>query len=566
MKLSKRFIAMTIAADMVFGSMLGAFAMPLQAFAAKIPDNPEGSTVEVINEGDEMTNNWGTVNTNYGTIDNNIGMVNDNNGVINDNFGTVLENCSDNIDTTEITEGIGTNHTAGNVGTSNGNGTGGDVGTNFGTVNNALHVGTNYSGGTVNGSGDCRVDINVGTASNVGSVTDNYGKVENVKRVENDCTSEVTPEDLRVIDNATAPVQPAAPAEPESEPEPEPESEPYYEAPRNESEDSAQTSATSVSEFLKNLEKDNDLAKSYNLALSIGDVFISPENMQKSTLYFTIKDVGPVSVVNLGANPDLSVAMIQIMLDRGGYFGYISDGKYVIVNFSNPDLRAILISLIGDAAKTAAGTLTDEGKNDVPLRTAEVKAVALGAGVYTDTAMKANSTVTSGAFAGGIAGGELKADNVISMGNPTDEDYARADAAILPVIGYAKKTVQEVDIANIGAATGADASGVAGARAVVETSTGAATGADAPRVTGVGAVVETSTVAGDATPTKNALYYKIKDNEIPLAEVSNDGINEINWGAFIALAFVVGPKQAREQARKLASPLGMRASGNELYK
>ena len=59
MKLSKRFIAMTIAADMVFGSMLGSFAMPLQAFAAVIPDNPEGSTVEVINAGDEMVNNWG---------------------------------------------------------------------------------------------------------------------------------------------------------------------------------------------------------------------------------------------------------------------------------------------------------------------------------------------------------------------------------------------------------------------------------------------------------------------------------------------------------------------------
>ncbi len=295
--------------------------------------------------------------------------------------------------------------------------------------------------------------------------------------------------------------------------------------------------------------------------MSIGDVFISPENMQKSTLYFTIKDVGPVSVVNLGADPDLSVAMIQIMLNRGGYFGYISDGKYVIVNFSNPDLRAILTSLIGDAAKTAARTLTDEGKNDVPLRTAEVKAVALGAGVYADTAMKANSTVTSGAFAEGIAGGELKAGNVISMGNPTDADYARADAAILPVIGYAKKTVQEVDIANTGAATAAAASGVAGARAVVETSTGAATAADAPGVTGVRAVVETSTVAGDATPTKNVLH-KIKDNEIPTAVVTTGGINEINWGMFIALAFVVGP----EQALKLAGSPRKRASGNELYK
>ncbi len=58
--------------------------------------------------------------------------------------------------------------------------------------------------------------------------------------------------------------------------------------------------------------------------MSIGDVFISLENMQKSTLYYTIKDVGPVRVVNLGANPDL---------------------------------RAILTSLIGDAAKTAAGAL-----------------------------------------------------------------------------------------------------------------------------------------------------------------------------------------------------------------
>ncbi|MCR4849710.1 MAG: hypothetical protein K5870_00475 [Lachnospiraceae bacterium] len=125
------------------------------------------------------------------------------------------------------------------------------------------------------------------------------------------------------------------------------------------------------------------------------------------------------------------------------------------------------------------------------------------------------------------------------MGNPTDEDYARADAAILPVIGYAKKTIQEVDIANIGAATAADA----------------------PGVTGVRAVVETSTVAGDATPTKNVLY-KIKDNEIPTAVVPTGGINEINWGMFIALAFVVGP----EQALKLAGSPRKRASGNELYK
>ena len=553
MKLSKRFIAMTIAADMVFGSMLGSFAMPLQAFADVIPDNPAGSTVEVINAGYEMVNNWGTVNINNGTIYYNIGTVNDNNGVVRDNFGTVTDDPD-----TELTDGecgqVETNHNKATV-------NGGNVTDNYGTVNDAIRVGTNYSSGTVNGSRDCQVGTNVGTVSNFGSVTNNYRTVENEVHVENDYTGGPIPEALRVTDNATAPVQPAAPAEPE--PEPEPESEPYYEAPRNESEDSAQTSATSVSEFLKMLEKDNDLAKSYNLAMSIGDVFISPENMQKSTLYFTIKDVGPVSVVNLGANPDLSVAMLQIMLNRGGYFGYISDGKYVIVNFSNPDLRAILTSLIGDAAKTAAGTLTDEGKNDVPLRTAEVKAVALGAGVYADTAMKESSTVTSGAVAH-IAGGELKAGNVISMGNPTDTDYARADAAILPVIGNAKKTVQEVDIANIGAAPAADASGVTGVRAVVETSTGAATAADAPGVTGVRAVVETSTVAGDATPTKNTLV-KIKDNEIPTATVvSTDELNAIYWRMFIALVPAVGPEQARKLA--LAGQQGKRASGNELYK
>ncbi|MCR4991138.1 MAG: hypothetical protein K6A38_09775 [Lachnospiraceae bacterium] len=367
MKLSKRLIAMTIAADMVFGSMLGSFTMPLQAFADVIPDNPAGSTVDVINAGDEMANNWGTVNVNNGTISNNVGTVNDNNGTIEHNFGNVIENNADNPVTTDVAEGIITNHTSGNVGNFDEQDTGGDVRTNFGTVNNPHKVDVNAQSGTVNGEGE--IDYNAGTAP---EATVNYSQ-ESAPGVYEEIGS--------LHDGATAPVQPAAPEIFEYEPE----STQYYEEPNNESGDSVPAVDSAVSDFQKMLKSDTHKAAVFNLDVHLAAVFASKENMANSTLYFTLEGVGPVGVVNLGADPDLSLGMIEAMYTHGGFFGFINNGQYIIVNLSNAEFREALRVLLENLKTVKSNPETDEGKDAGPIYVTDPQNVAVSSGTLTLT-------------------------------------------------------------------------------------------------------------------------------------------------------------------------------------
>ncbi len=380
MKLSKRLIAMTIAADMVFSSVLGSLAMPVQAWAAVIPDNPAGSTVNEIAEGDQMSNNWGTVNINNGTINNNIGTVNDNNGVIHDNFGTV----------TDDPNTPATNADYGQVDTNHNNATvdGGIVSDNFGTVNNAISVGTNYASGTVDGSGDCHVHNNCGTVANIAGVDYNYGTLGTGVNAEVDFSQgantdneNYNPALMNVTDNATAPVQPAAPEIFEYVPE----STQYYEEPNNESGDSVPAVDSAVSDFQKMLKSDKHKAAVFNLDVHLAAVFASKEHMANSTLYFTLEGVGPVGVVNLGADPDLSLGMIEAMYTRGGFFGFINNGQYIIVNLSNAEFREALRVMLENLKAVKSNPETDEGKDAGPIYVTDPQNVAGASGILTLT-------------------------------------------------------------------------------------------------------------------------------------------------------------------------------------
>ena len=390
MKLSKRLIAMTIAADMVFSSVLGSLAMPVQAWAAVIPDNPEGSTVDEIAVGDEMANNWGTVNINNGTINNNIGTVNDNNGVINDNFGTVTDD--PNTPATNADYGqVDTNHNNATV-------NGGIVSDNFGTVNNARSVGTNYASGSVNGSANCFINTNYGTVISAQGVNYNYVDIPESIPIEVDFRNEdirnsrsedYHPEIMEETDNATAPVQPTAPPEfvyeePETNNVEEPAYVPSAES-ENESGDSVPAVDSAVSDFQKMLKSDKHKAAVFNLDVHLAAVFASKEHMANSTLYFTLEGVGPVGVVNLGADPDLSLGMIEAMYTRGGFFGFINNGQYIIVNLSNAEFREALRVMLENLKAVKSNPETDEGKDAGPIYVTDPQNVAVSSGILTLT-------------------------------------------------------------------------------------------------------------------------------------------------------------------------------------
>ena len=67
---------------------------------------------------------------------------------------------------------------------------------------------------------------------------------------------------------------------------------------------------------------------------------------------------------------------------------------------------------------------------------------------FVNAVVKQNTATayTYGSVNAASAGGTLPVGGVITMGNPSDADYARADAAILPIIGNAQKMVKEVNV------------------------------------------------------------------------------------------------------------------------
>ena len=116
-RLSKRIITASISAVIILS--------PVGAYADTLPNNPAGTTVFEIAEGDRMEYNYGTVVVNFGTIDNNIGEVDENAGTVNDNWGEVK-----NADGSSKPNLVVNNHTPGNV-------IGGNVTNNYGSASNA---------------------------------------------------------------------------------------------------------------------------------------------------------------------------------------------------------------------------------------------------------------------------------------------------------------------------------------------------------------------------------------------------------------------------------------------
>lgn len=120
--MNKKFIAGLMSALML--------AMPINAFAATVADNPAGDRVEELASGDDMNRNYGAIMVNRGLVKTNsqIGVIMDNYGLVNENKGTVR----DNYGRIEVNELRVINNNLGGI-IENNNGT---VENNYGTVLN----------------------------------------------------------------------------------------------------------------------------------------------------------------------------------------------------------------------------------------------------------------------------------------------------------------------------------------------------------------------------------------------------------------------------------------------
>lgn len=515
-KLSRRCIAMILTADMLLSSLIWSFLKPVYAWAETLPDNPAGYSIEV-GEGDDIVNNWGTITVNNGQVGNNVGIVQVNNGYIEDNFGEVWNNNGvDDPNTEPVEHGvIGTNHKDGTVGSDDIVNSGGEVTDNFGTVYNATAVGNNFASGTVNGSDDCHVQNNMGTVSNIAEVNNNYGTVvvsEPVVRVVNDCTNEAIPDNLNRTDLATPPAQPATPT-------------PFvYEEPEANNEESdgntgdgepAGAPVLSLVEQL--LKKDYELAAVYKLTADPNSVLRSEANMKASTLYFTF-DEKPVSIVNLGVQPTFTVDMLSKMLKHGGYFGFLADGDYVVINFGHPGLREDLLSMIETIESAQGDPVTDEGSDDNNVVYFNDPGVVAGVNNLTE---------------GGGGTTSSNDSNLVNLGTGT-----------LSIPGY--------EIPPITLPT--TPSGVAGVRAAATRPTGVL-GVNAPETKAEKAIANKTVVKPAAKKTVAQKGKKIADPETPLAAtpfIDEDGMKiPWIWLLIIAALGAVGKKMYDEHKKKV---------------
>ena len=128
---SKKCMMAIMSAMFVMTPVCASLVMPLGSYAETIADNPAGETVLVINAGDSMENNYGTVLSNFGTIEYNMGEVRENAGIVNDNWGEVK-----NTDAADKANLVVNNHTPGSV-------IGGNVTNNWGTVDSSNVTVTN---------------------------------------------------------------------------------------------------------------------------------------------------------------------------------------------------------------------------------------------------------------------------------------------------------------------------------------------------------------------------------------------------------------------------------------
>ncbi len=149
--LPKRSVSLLLCAALALSPCV--FALPRTALAATVPDNPQGSTVPRIYEGDSMNKNDGTVTYNRGTVINNNGTVANNNGTVTTNNGTVTQNYPGRavvVNNGTVADNNGTVERNASLGTINYNADSSTVTRNEGTVTtNCGTVETNESGGMV---------------------------------------------------------------------------------------------------------------------------------------------------------------------------------------------------------------------------------------------------------------------------------------------------------------------------------------------------------------------------------------------------------------------------------
>ncbi len=125
---TKKCMIAIMSAMLVMTPVCASVIVPIGSYADPIPNNPAGTTLYRIEEGDTMEYNYGTVVENFGTIDYNTGEVRENAGTVNDNWGFV--NNSDAADKPNL---VVNNHTPGTV--YNGNLT-----NNWGTLEGTVNV------------------------------------------------------------------------------------------------------------------------------------------------------------------------------------------------------------------------------------------------------------------------------------------------------------------------------------------------------------------------------------------------------------------------------------------
>ena len=147
----------------------------MAAFAAELPENPAGTTLDELSEEDSLDINRGTVTTANGEINHNYGTVITNNSYLSYNYGVVTTN----------NDTIADNYAEGTVTTNNGslsnnygmlttNESTGSLDTNIGTV--AENKGTIYSNNGTVTKNSGTIECNYGTiAENTGTVEYNIG-------------------------------------------------------------------------------------------------------------------------------------------------------------------------------------------------------------------------------------------------------------------------------------------------------------------------------------------------------------------------------------------------------
>ncbi len=508
-----RFLILYIVADMFLDTIALGLLTPIEANAAVIPDNPSGSTVAEIAAGDTMVNNWGIVTVNNGEISFNVGTVDDNNGEVVHNFGTVTDNAGGV---------VGTNHKDGTVGTDAAvRGGQGTVTNNYGLVRNADEVGTNYYEGSVTNAGV--VGDNFGSVDSVGTVTGNYREAINPGEVVNNYTgasvhttdtsrSDFVVEDynatdsnaivgdtydhvvyhhndgtnygpraaeMSIRDGASAPVQPQAP-------------EPFTYVP-NENSDP---------EYVMG----EDLARILNLDANVDEIFVSPENMTKSTLFVTLEDIGPVGVVNLGQEPEITLDMLKAMLVRGGFFGFLKGDKYYLLNFNGEELRNVSAAIVGTPSVGMGSGIVKDGEDAKSFYQADPHDIAESAGTIRVKDDDDDDEEYFGDPGTYIAPGGIGGSTTLI---PSGGDLGSGSG----VAGVRESSGERSGRRT--ATTSGDASGVLGVRtAEDQAKTESDIATPAPDKSAV-----TIPASLDSTPSKGkGKVVKIKDNEIPLAE------------------------------------------------